>query len=653
MLGQPIYINLPKIIGVKLLNKLRPGVTATDLALSITSILRHYGVISDVVEFFGEGTKYLDVPDRATVSNMAPEYGALMGLFGIDELTLKYFSNTGKTQDTVELINCYYKTQKLFDVNYNMIQYNHVIELDLSTVESCVAGPRRPEDKLLLNQVKYNFNTFKQQIEQEKGHKQQNKVTDKSDLLIKNGDIVIAAITSCTNTANPGVIIAAALLAKNALNAGLKCPDPVLRIFAPGSKGVEKYLKQSGLLTFLEDLGFYISAYGCAACVGNIGALNKDIEECIINNELVVTAILSGNRNFDARVHSLVRGNYLMSPPLVLAYALAGNIKIDLTQEPIGYSKQGPVFLKDIWPAENEIKEYDIYVNNSNNYIQNYSSSSLNNKLWNDLQVPETDIYDWNDLSTYIKQPPFFANQHLTKNDNINICNARALMILEDSITTDHISPAGKILAYTPAARYLNERNDNYYNTYGARRGNHEVMLLGAFSNPHLNNFLSSKKGQYTRYYPQEYEGELNTIAEEYIKESTPTMIFAGYNYGAGSSRDWAAKVTKLLGVRAVVAKSFERIHRSNLLYMGVLPCQFKYPERVLLEHYVGNITFNLVKPDDNILSAGMILQLEIYDNKKNIIETVPLLLRLDNDFEINCYLKGGILPLAVENLLN
>lgn len=649
LLGQPIFINLPEVIGVRLNKKLKPGVMATDLALNITNFLRQKNVVGKVIEFFGEGVNYLSVQDRATVSNMAPEYGALTGLFSVDKLTLEYFKNIGKSVNQLKLIENYYKEQGLFNINHNLIEYNEIYEIDLSLVENCVAGPTKPEEKLLLNEVKDSLKRIEEQ-DNLKNKKISN--TSSSSKKLNTGDIVIAAITSCTNTANPNVIIAAALLAKNALVKGLTCPSHVLKIFAPGSKVVKEYLKKSGLLKYLEELGFYISAYGCAACVGNIGELNKEIEESIIKNNLVVTSVLSGNRNFESRVHSLVKANYLMSPPLVVAYSLVGNIKIDLTKEPLGYDKiNNPIFLQDLWPTEDEINFYSLYTNESTNYTKSYSANSLSNKLWDNLYIEKTDTYNWDDTSTYIKKPPFFDNENLMTRV-ININHARALLVLEDSITTDHISPAGKILPSSVASKYLVEHGENYYNTYGTRRGNHEVMVRGTFSNPQLNNLISSKKGGVTKYFPNGHLDDLHTVAEKYKLQNVSTIILAGYRYGAGSSRDWAAKGTKLLGVKAVIAKSFERIHRSNLLYMGVLPCQFANPETILLDKYTGNIKFNLINQNDN-LKPNMCLYLEVYDSKENLIDSIPIVIRLDNDFEVNCYLKGGILFLTAEHVIH
>lgn len=647
MLGQPIFMNLPKINGVRFVNKLKKGVTATDIALTVTNELRNIGVTGEIVEFFGKEVKELSVADRATIANMAPEYGALMGFFSIDEKTLEYFKTTGRSEEKIKLIEEYHKTQQLFKIDHELIEYNRIIEIDLSKIDICVSGPRRPEDKLLLSEIKTNFDDYKNLlITKEKKHELKNPIN------LKNGDITIAAITSCTNTANPSLILTAALIAKNAVKKGLSCPNHVFKIFAPGSKVVGEYLRESGLLQYMEKLGFNITAYGCAACVGNIGNLDKKIEDAIKKDKLIVASVLSGNRNFDARIHHLVRANYLMSPPMVVAFALAGNIYFNIEHDPLGYdANSNPIYLQDIWPKQSELDDFNSFITSSNYYKKNYSITELSNKFWENLNSTNESLYRWNNNSTYIKLPPFLSEDNIQKNSNININKARALLVLGNSITTDHISPAGKILSNSSAAKYLDYKNEKFYNTFGARRGNHEVMLLGAFSNPGVKNLLVQKNGPYSIHFPSKIEGKLEEIANKYKSENTPTLILAGKNYGSGSSRDFASKVTKLLGVKVVIAKSFERIHRSNLIYMGVLPCQFVNEDEII-EDFTGNVYFHLRTTTTTIIPT-MNMTLEIIDATNNsLLKSVPVITRLDNDFEVLCYSKGGILPLATEQLM-
>ena len=654
MLGQPVYFLTPDVVGVNLTGSVKPGVTATDVVLTITEMLRKAKVVGKFVEFFGEGAAALPVTDRATIANMAPEYGATMGFFPVDEATCQYFTATGRNAAQVDLIRAYYQAQGLFGIpKAGEIDYSETLSLDLSIVEPSVAGPKRPQDRIPLAQIEQTFESLIQKPKEEGGY---GKTAD--DLRrtfsveggheLRHGHVVIAAITSCTNTSNPGVMIAAGLLAKKAVELGLYTPSHVKTSMGPGSRAVTEYLKAAGLLPYLEQLGFSVVGYGCTTCIGNSGPLPEAIEKTILDNDLVACSVLSGNRNFEARVHQNVKANFLMSPPLVVAFALAGRVPFNVEKEPIGAGKNGPVYLKDIWPSNEEVATLLHYSTDAGVY-KSYADVGADNPLWDGVPAPTGAVYEWDEKSTYIQEPPFFAGE---KAANIAIQGARALAIFGDSVTTDHISPAGGIKPTSPAGLYLTEHGVKKadFNSYGARRGNHEVMMRGTFANVRIKNLMiPGSEGGITR-----KDGEEKPIydaAMEYQKQGTPLMIFAGEEYGTGSSRDWAAKGTTLLGVKAVVAKSFERIHRANLAGMGVLPCQFKDGVDAAALKLDGSETFDLEGTENGITpQQDVTLVIHRADGK---VERVALKLRIDTPIEVEYYNKGGILPFVLGQLVS
>ncbi|WP_339045560.1 aconitate hydratase AcnA [Candidatus Mesenet endosymbiont of Agriotes lineatus] len=562
MLGQAITMLIPEVIGFKLTGNLPEGTTATDLVLTITNILRDKGVVGKFVEFYGNGLDNLSIADRATIANMAPEYGATCGFFPIDQKTLDYLYLTGRSSELIEIVEVYAKEQGLWRTNGELLFMDRV-ELDLSQIEPVMAGPKRPQDKIFLSQVAKSFTDL---IKSEG--------TNHREGTLKNGDVVIAAITSCTNTSNPSVMIAAGLVARNAQKLGLKSKPWVKTSLAPGSKVVTEYLQKSGLQDSLNALGFYLVGYGCTTCIGNSGPLDDNIEAGIKDNNLTVAAVLSGNRNFEGRIHPLVKANYLASPPLVVAYAFAGTVNIDLTKDPICKDEKGKnVYLQDIWPTNQEIENIVSEVVTRDMFVQKYKGIFSEDEHWQQIKTEQSVIYNWDEKSTYIQNPPYFENFY--SKQGIEIENAKILAIFGDSITTDHISPAGNIAVGTPAANYLQKHGVNLqdFNSYGARRGNHDVMMRGTFANIRIRNEMVSREGGYTKYSGEEMS--IFDAAMLYKKDNTPLVIVAGKEYGTGSSRDWAAKGTLLLGVKAVIAESFERIHRSNLVGMGVLPLIF------------------------------------------------------------------------------
>lgn len=568
MLGQPISMVIPEVVGFKLTGRLPEGVTATDLVLTITNILRAKGVVGRFVEFYGDGLDYLSLADRATIANMAPEYGATCGFFPIDQKTLDYLNLTGRPKELVKLVEIYAKEQGLWRSNDELAFFD-TLELNLSSVEPVMAGPKRPQDKVSLSQVAESFSkSFPVHGSRE---------SDK----FQEGSVVVAAITSCTNTSNPSVMIAAGLVARNAVNLGLKSKPWVKTSLAPGSQVVTEYLEKSGLQGDLNALGFNLVGYGCTTCIGNSGPLNKDIEDDIKNKNLTVAAVLSGNRNFEGRIHPSVKANYLASPPLVVVYALAGTVQIDLTKDPICKDKNGnDVYLKDIWPTNNEVENCVKSVVTREMFVQKYKNVFSGDKHWQKIKCEKSEIYNWNAKSTYIQNPPYFDNLSIEndKNSMIDIKDAQILAMFGDSVTTDHISPAGNIASNSPAGIYLKslgvEPQD--FNSYGSRRGNHNVMMRGTFANIRIKNEMVSAEGGYTKHIPSQETISIFDAAMRYKKEAVPLVIIAGKEYGTGSSRDWAAKGTALLGIKAVIAESFERIHRSNLVGMGVLPLVFK-----------------------------------------------------------------------------
>ncbi|CUU04259.1 aconitase [Candidatus Kryptobacter tengchongensis] len=656
MLGQPYYITIPEVIGVKLTGELPEGATATDLVLTVTNILRKKGVVEKFVEFFGPGVSKLPIADRATIANMAPEYGATCGFFPIDEETINYLKLTGR-ENIAKIVETYAKEQGLFRYDDSPFpEYTDIVEIDLSQIEPTLAGPSRPQDKVLLREIKSQFEKILK--ENYKVNEEPKKTVEilyrgqKNELT--HGSVVIAAITSCTNTSNPTVLIGAGILAKKAVEKGLTTKPYVKTSLAPGSRVVTEYLQQSGLMPYLEALGFHLVGYGCTTCIGNSGPLPEPVSKAITENNLVVCAILSGNRNFEARVHPLVKANYLASPILVVAYALAGKINIDFNTEPIGYDPNGnPVYLKDIWPTQNEIKETINKVLNSKLFKKKYADVFEGNEYWKEIPITEGELFDWDPNSTYIQNPPFFENLTLEPEPPKDITNAYCLGVFGDSITTDHISPAGSISENSPAGKYLIERGvpKSEFNTFGARRGAHEVMIRGTFGNVRLKNLLlPGVEGGWTIHIPTGEKMSIYDAAMRYKQENRPLIIIAGKEYGTGSSRDWAAKGTYLLGVKAVIAESFERIHRSNLVGMGVLPLQFKEGENRETLGLTGFEEYTIEGIAENLYPQKT-LKVTAKSNDGSI-KTFEVIARLDTPVEVEYYVNGGIMQTVLRKLL-
>lgn len=662
MLGQPVYFLTPDVVGVNLVGSLREGVTATDLVLTITEMLRKAKVVGKFVEFHGEGAASLGVTDRATIANMAPEYGATMGFFGIDEKTCDYMLATGRPAEHVDAFRNYYTAQGMFGIPAaGQCRYSTVLELDLATVGASVAGPKRPQDRIQLDGLKSKFTDLLEQPVPANGFNvpkekvaERYPVSDSYFGEIGNGDVVIAAITSCTNTSNPSVMLAAGIVAKKAVEHGLKVRPTVKTSLAPGSRAVTAYLEKTGLTPYLSKIGFNISGYGCTTCIGNSGPLDAAVEDAIVKNDVVAASVLSGNRNFEARVHQNVKANFLMSPPLVVAFALAGRVDIDLTNEPLGKGSNGEdVYLKDIWATTEEIGEAMGAAFDAETYRKLYSDFTADNPMWNEIPSVAGNVYAWDTTSTYIQEPPFFTDFGLEAGTFSNIADGRALAIFGDSVTTDHISPAGSIKASSPAGLYLqaNGVTPADFNSYGARRGNHEVMMRGTFANVRIKNLMvPGVEGGVTVHQPDGERMPIYDAAMKYAGEKTPLFIFAGQEYGTGSSRDWAAKGTALLGVKAVTAQSFERIHRSNLAGMGVLPLQFKEGTTAQTLGLDGTETFAL-KGLSGEVTPRMDVELVI-TRANGTTETVPLTLRLDTPVEIEYYKHGGILPFVLRQLV-
>ncbi|WP_136418201.1 aconitate hydratase AcnA [Herbaspirillum sp. ST 5-3] len=668
MLGQPVYFLTPDVVGVNLTGMLREGVTATDLVLTITELLRKHKVVGKFVEFFGEGTESLSTTDRATIANMAPEYGATMGFFPVDDTTIDYFRGTGRSKAEIDAFESYFKAQKLFGIpKAGEIDYSSVVTLDLGTVAPSLAGPKRPQDRIEIGHVKGTFADLFSKPVSENGFNKKaedlDAVYETSDgIKIKNGDVLIAAITSCTNTSNPSVLLAAGLLAKKAVEAGLKVDPHIKTSLAPGSRVVTKYLEAAGLLPYLEKLGFGVAAYGCTTCIGNAGDLTPEINEAIVKNDIVASAVLSGNRNFEARIHPNIRSNFLASPPLVVAYAIAGNVTRDLMTEPVGKGKGGKdIFLGDIWPNSAEIAKLMKFAMNARTFKENYAEvKEAPGKLWQQIKgVATGEVYNW-PKSTYIAEPPFFQDFDMQpKAAASGIAAARALGVFGDSITTDHISPAGSIKETSPAGKWLIENGVTKadFNSYGSRRGNHEVMMRGTFANVRIKNLMippkadgSRVEGGLTLHQPSGEQMSIYDAAMKYINDGVPTMVFAGEEYGTGSSRDWAAKGTQLLGVKAVIARSFERIHRSNLVGMGVLPLQFLGDDSVQSLGITGNESFDLTGLEGDIKPQQ---QVTLVINRANGEKReVKVLLRIDTPIEVDYYKHGGILPFVLRQLL-
>ncbi|MBO9535124.1 aconitate hydratase AcnA [Herbaspirillum sp.] len=668
MLGQPVYFLTPDVVGVNLTGALREGVTATDLVLTITELLRQTKVVGKFVEFFGEGTESLSLTDRATIANMAPEYGATMGFFPVDDATIEYFKGTGRTKAEIDAFEAYFKAQGLYGVpKKGQIDYTQEVSLDLGTVAPSLAGPKRPQDRIEIGNVKSTFSDLFTKPVAENGFNKKAedlnatyKNADGVDL--HNGDVLIAAITSCTNTSNPSVLLAAGLLAKKAVEAGLTVAPHIKTSLAPGSRVVTKYLEAAGLLPYLEKLGFGVTAYGCTTCIGNAGDLTPAMNEAIVKNDVVAAAVLSGNRNFEARIHPNIRANFLASPPLVVAYAIAGNVTRDLMTQPVGKGKGGKdIYLGDIWPTSQEIEKLLKFAMNAKTFKENYADvKGAPGKLWEAIKgVAKGEVYNW-PSSTYIAEPPFFENfSEEPKAASAGITGARALGVFGDSITTDHISPAGSIKETSPAGKWLQANGvlKADFNSYGSRRGNHEIMMRGTFANVRIKNLMippkadgSRVEGGITIHQPSGEQTSIYDAAMQYIKDGVPTMVFGGEEYGTGSSRDWAAKGTQLLGVKAVIARSFERIHRSNLVGMGVLPLQFKGSDSVQSLGITGDETFDL-KGLDGEIKPQQDATLVIH-RKNGETKEVKVLLRIDTPIEVDYYKHGGILPFVLRQLL-
>ncbi len=651
MLGQPVSMLIPEVIGFKLSGELKEGVTATDLVLTVTQILRKKGVVGKFVEFFGPALAKLSLADRATIANMAPEYGATCGIFPIDKVTLDYLHLTARSEENIDLVEAYAKAQGMFICDYNHFpEFSEVLELDISTVEACLAGPKRPQDRISLAEVDKSYSALQKEL-QLPTHDNPYFVPElNSDL--SDGDVVIAAITSCTNTSNPAVLIGAGLLAKNAIKHGLKVKGHVKTSLAPGSQVVSEYLNNSGLQSYLDQLGFNVVGYGCTTCIGNSGPLHPQIEETIKAKNLLVGAVLSGNRNFEGRIHPLVKANYLASPLLVVAYALAGSLKINLAKDPIATDINGKkVFLRDIWPSKDEI---DAVINQQLNrevFAKKYADLFQGDKIWQKINVESSNTYSWDANSTYIRMPNFFDD--LNRSNANEIKDARILALFGDSITTDHISPAGNISATSPAALYLQEKKVEKadFNSYGARRGNHEVMMRGTFANVRIKNEILGgvKEGGFTKIFEEDRIVSIYDAAMFYKQKNRQLVVFAGKEYGTGSSRDWAAKGTYLLGVKAVIAESFERIHRSNLVGMGVMPLLFKKGESRKTFDLKGDETVDILQISSNI-KPGQDVKCVVTRNDGTKQE-FSLICGLDTGNEVEYFKCGGILQYVMNQI--
>lgn len=691
LLGQPIYFIMPEVIGLKLTGRLPTAATSTDLVLTIAELLRKYGVVGKFVEVFGDGLDTLTVPDRATIGNMSPEFGCTITYFPIDDKTLEYMRNTNRTEEQVKLVEDYCKENMLWRTGNEEITYTHVLELDLGTVQPTVAGPKRPQDKILLSDFKYKFvelleegygrkyqemnslqNWYAEggsqpikpeepvlpesvaavEVEEDEGMKKVWITAGNESFMLSDGSVVIAAITSCTNTSNPYVMLGAGLVARNARKRGLDVKPWVKTSLAPGSKVVTDYLKKAGVLKDLEALQFHVVGYGCTSCIGNSGPLPPNIAKAIDENDLVVASVLSGNRNFEARIHPQVRMNFLMSPMLVVIYALTGRVHIDLTTEPVSYDRNGlPVYLKDIWPSNEEILELMNSVLSPSDYKNNYDTIFEGNDIWKNLAVPDTKLYKWDESSTYIKEAPFFNNISEQPSALKDIKKARTLLYLGDSVTTDHISPAGSFRENSAAGKYLLSRGvkPSEFNSYGSRRGNDEVMARGTFANVRIKNKIAEAEGGYTTHIPSGEELSVYDAAMKYISEGTPLIVLAGKEYGSGSSRDWAAKGAFLLGIKAVIAESYERIHRSNLVGMGVLPLQFKPGESATSLGLTGYEEFTITGVEE--ATTHKIMQVTATKEGKQDIN-FEAVARLDSPVEVEYYKHGGILQYVLRQFL-
>ncbi|PYC45475.1 aconitate hydratase AcnA [Pseudomonas soli] len=675
MLGQPVSMLIPEVIGFKLTGKLREGITATDLVLTVTQMLRKKGVVGKFVEFYGDGLADLPLADRATIANMAPEYGATCGFFPVDQVTLDYLRLSGRPEETVQLVEAYCKAQGLWRLPGQEPLFSDTLALDMNEVEASLAGPKRPQDRVALGQVRQAFDHFIElqpkplakevgRLESEGGGgvavgnaDQAGEIDythDNQTHTLRDGAVVIAAITSCTNTSNPSVMMAAGLVAKKAVEKGLQRKPWVKSSLAPGSKVVTDYYKAAGLTPYLDQLGFDLVGYGCTTCIGNSGPLDEAIEQAIGSADLTVASVLSGNRNFEGRVHPLVKTNWLASPPLVVAYALAGSVRVDLSQDPLGTGKDGkPVYLRDIWPSQQEIAEAVSNVD-TRMFHKEYAEVFAGDAQWQAIEVPQAATYVWQDDSTYIQHPPFFDDIGGPLPEIADVRNARILALLGDSVTTDHISPAGNIKADSPAGRYLRDKGvePRDFNSYGSRRGNHEVMMRGTLANIRIRNeMLGGEEGGNTLYVPSGEKLSIYDAAMRYQKDGTPLVVIAGQEYGTGSSRDWAAKGTNLLGVKAVLAESFERIHRSNLVGMGVLPLQFKAGDDRKRLGLTGSERIDVLGLTDAQIRPGMSLPLRI-TREDGRQEQIEVLCRIDTLNEVEYFKSGGILHYVLRQLI-
>jgi aconitate hydratase len=690
MLGQPVSMLIPLVVGVKLTGRLREGATATDLVLTITEMLRKHGVVGKFVEYFGPGLQDLPLADRATIANMAPEYGATCGIFPIDKESLRYLKLTGRSDEQIALVEAYAREQGLFhEAKTPEAEYSELLSLDLSTVESSLAGPKRPQDRVVLSQARESFTqalpslmkaktkaaaaapsdsplTVKQENrwEQEGGNptavgvedpKVHEHIPTNGNKPLQHGSVVIAAITSCTNTSNPSVLIAAGLLAKKAVELGLQVPATVKTSLAPGSKVVLDYLQKAGLMPYLEKLKFHIVGYGCTTCIGNSGPLPVEVSKEIDEKNLVVASVLSGNRNFEGRINSEVRANYLMSPPLVVAFALAGRIDIDLRKDPVGKGKNGKaVYLADIWPSQQEVEQSMATAITSDMFRKSYAEVYSGDERWRGLPVPKGETYAWEKDSTYIRQAPYFDGMALQPAGIEDVRGARVLAVLGDSVTTDHISPAGSIKKDGPAGKYLIAHGVQPadFNSYGSRRGNHEVMVRGTFANVRLRNKMVNTEGGFTRHLPDGAEMSIFEASEKYQSEKVPLVILAGKEYGSGSSRDWAAKGPRLLGVRAVIAESYERIHRSNLVGMGILPLQFLPGDTAETQNLTGEEIFDIVGIRDLVENFSSGRRIMVRAKRGSQATEFQAIVRIDTPQEALYFANGGILQYVLRQLL-
>jgi len=649
MLGQPISMLIPEVIGFEMKNELPEGTTATDLVLTVVKILRDKGVVGKFVEFYGEGLKNLTLADRATIANMAPEYGATCGFFPIDDETLKYLRFSGRDNQTVDIVEKYAKEQGLWASND--IVFTDTLSLDMTTVVPTISGPKRPQDKVLLTEAAQNFKKIFEKVSK-KSDPTVSKVANE-EFKIKDGDILIAAITSCTNTSNPNVLIGAGLLAKKAIEKGLKTKPWVKTSLAPGSQVVTDYLEKSGLNSYLDQLGFNLVGYGCTTCIGNSGPLPENISESVKKDNIYAVSVLSGNRNFEGRISPLVKANYLASPPLVVAYAIAGSMRVDLYKEPLGKDKDGnDVYLKDIWPSNKEIEDTLSGSLNAEMFIKRYSNVSLGPEQWQKIKTEQSSIYNWEETSTYVKKPPFFDNLSDEPEGFKEIKDARPLLILDDMVTTDHISPAGSIQKESPTGEYFMKYQilPKDYNSYGSRRGNHEVMMRGTFANIRIKNEMApGTEGGFTKLYPEEKVMSVYDAVVEYKKRGTDLVVIAGKEYGTGSSRDWAAKGAKLLGIKAVLAESFERIHRSNLIGMGILPLQFIDDVNRKKLILTGAELISILDIEKGINPGDHVTVKIKYKSAE--VKKIKMLCRIDTKNELEYYKNGGILQYVLRNM--